>query len=897
MKLYHAPSNASFPFHATLRLGLSFLCWLLTTTAWGQIQPQVRSYQPHQFYVEPGVGSVFEWDVRGSLGAKTTLDYQITDVEGHVVQRGMAGLTDDGKLRTRVSLPRGYFKLEFLSIDNEVVGRGGAGQFSLPAQSGIASIPAAVGEPDRFFGLHTELAKQYDTDPFGTQSQRLTMLDSLTRSLRRSGIGSIRDRVRPALLNPDLGVYDWQGTSSNTPNPHYYDDMRRAVEKYDIETMPFFLLAPDWQRRDIDRELYAPGEQQYAFTADLNAATETWVNIHDRWQNTMHAIEVFNEPGGTVEDRLAPLIQAIAYRFDQGNGPRPELGGAGFAGGVPGRLLDALGRTGTLDVMDYLSFHTYANPQNLEGLVQQYRSHLDEYGRGNMPLWMTEVGDKFTGDAVPEPLEQRSRASKILGNLIEARAVGVERFFGFLYNPSPWSEDGDQHQFLHADGSPMASMAAMANAATLLGHSEYAGDLEGLAGIERSRVFFLEEQAIITLMTGSQSVMSLDMPFAVERVFGVDGRDLALTRSGEVLLADELNYVIANRSEVMPFLNADTPAMQLYQSAQAGRDQTTAQGRPVVLMHLPDYNRMSSTGNGYTLSGLDASELELEFLVSNLSDAPRTVNLALELPAWLSASQTTRQVVVPAGSATPVRWSVAYDASQPGIFDNIILTSATADASVAPVSLGVVAPRDLQGVLDSFDRVDRIDITDRSRWTIGKDATTQIDFVIENGVARAEYTFSQEKAFSNLALDVTREDLADATGLVAVIRGTAPPEADLRFWPKPRFAVVEAGGGRYEGGGVPADGSIQVAYLPFDSLSINAQGMTDDNQVLDPDQIIELVFGTWHGTPGEPFTLEILDAYVVGQPKFTNPEPTSVAAFLAIGAVILGSRRRIVSRQ
>ena len=48
---------------------------------------------------------------------------------------------------------------------------------------------------------------------------------------------------------------------------------------------------------------------------------------------------------------------------------------------------------------------------------------------------------------------------------------------------------------------------------------------------------------------------------------------------------------------------------------------------------------------------------------------------------------------------------------------------------------------------------------------------------------------------------------------------------------------------------------------------MSSSGERDDNEVLNAEQVEALHVGTWHGTSGEPFTLEVLEAYVVGDPK------------------------------
>jgi hypothetical protein len=276
---------------------------------------------------------------------------------------------------------------------------------------------------------------------------------------------------------------------------------------------------------------------------------------------------------------------------------------------------------------------------------------------------------------------------------------------------------------------------------------------------------------------------------------------------------------------------------------------------------------MQSTGNGYNLSGFRDGPLRLQFRIANLSPDEHSVHLTLRLPDWLQSPSSSRTVNVPPRDATTFHWPVTLNRSAPGIFDHVTLRGESKTGKVAPVTFDVVCPRDLRGMLDSFNTVRRVDLTDRDRWSVNRDGRTRVKLSVKESGVEADYEFTHNRAWSWLQLSLQDERLADAAGLVIVIRGTAQPRDKMRFWPKPRFSVVERTGGSYRGGGVPADGQRQVAYLPFDRLRISPFGERDDNEVLDPEQVEAVEVGTWHGTPGEPFTLEVLEAYIVADPK------------------------------
>lgn len=825
---------------------------------------EIRSLNPLQFYIQPGAESRLVWDVQGA-SAGEELPYQIEDITGKAVTEGEATVTSSGKATAAVSLPQGFYYLRFPGVTNRVQRhRGGNDEFDVPAAFGIAALPEPEGELDRFFALHSELVKTFYTDPDTTGKERRMLLDSLVAALPRAGIGLVRERLRPGIFHKGPNQWEWQG-ADNRPNPHFYEDMRQAFKRHGVEVMSFTALAPFWQMRQVDRDRYRPGNQQYSYPTDLLAATRSWLGIHQRWDDVLRDIELYNEPHGAVEDRLSSLIHAMVYAFDAADlEDRPLIGSPGFAGGVKSRLTHAMGRLEVFGVMDFLGFHTYSNPKSIEGIVAGYRDILAEHGHEGLPIRLTESGSKFVGPPIPTPEQRVPRASQVLGNMLESRATGVSHAFSFIYSPRPWNVHGDQHQILNPDGSPMATMAATAHAAVVLAHSEYAGDLK-LAGVDRARVFTKGDRAYVVMLARRDRPERLLLPFTADAVLGVDGRMLGSGRTASV--PDGLGYVVASKATVMPHVNAGTDTMRLYRLGREGRQTAREPGRPIVLQHLPDYDRMNSSGNGYALTGFDESPLNLKFRVQNLSSRPHTVRLDLDLPPWLVADSDHRYVDVPPRGATVVRWPVKLDRDRPGIFDEVTLRGTSSDAGVAPEGFGVVCPRDLDGMLANFEQVRRIDVSDRGRWSVNKDGRTGIDLAIDDEKVVLKYDFSHTKAWSAIDLSIGHLPLEQASGLIVVVRGTNMPEAGMRFWPKPSFSVVETRGGRYKGGGVPANGEVQFTYLPFDNLSITGFGQTDDNQMLDPDQIENLTFHTWHGTPGKPFTYEIHAVYAVGAPK------------------------------
>ncbi|MFW6038976.1 MAG: hypothetical protein ACOC9P_00685 [bacterium] len=835
----------------------------------------LRTFEPDRFYVTPEEDAVLQWQSVGDAPSEEQLAYEIRDFTGTPVTQGQAEVAAQGHVEIPVNLPRGYFTLTFPRIKCAIAQRESTQRF-VPATFGICVLPPFTDEPDHFFGIHAELEKNLVPSD-ASEAERLTMLDGLVKALNRSGIRFVRNRLRPALIRPAADVWDWDGKHP----AHHYEPLLAAFERHDMRMVPFFALAPQWTRREEDIRRFSPWVEQYKYPTDMQGMTDTLLGIHDHWSDVISAIQVYNEPGLTTEDRLGPLMHAMAYAFDAADlSDRPLIGGPGFGSGFKGRYARALARADVLEILDYISFHTYAAPTSLEATTTAYRKLLAEHGREDLPIWLTESGRNFRGGLYPDAATNRHSSSYIIGNAIEARALGLVTFHPYIYGTNyphrTANKQRQQYAMIGPNGTPFGWMAAYVNAVQLLAHSEYLGDLRiDDTHIKRARVFGAGDDAIVAIYTDPSSTdaeVTLDLP--IREVIGVDGRELPRDTPSTVPVPDGLSYAVVARNEIADHLDTETEAMRLYRIGRSGAKQPRGRSRPIVLQHLPDYRRMEATDNGYMLAGFEDGPLELTFRIANLSQQDAQITLMLETPAWLPSDARTRVVTVPAREAKQITWPVSLDTDQPGVFGHVTLRGESdAGEPTAPVSFDIICPRDLDSMLATFEQVHELDVTHRDSWRLETDGTSTIAEIASasdgDGV-ELSMSFGGNQGWVNAAFDLPPELARDASGIVVVAGGQKKPDdapQGLR-WPRlAHISINEEGGARFRGGGIPSDGEMHVTYLRYDRMPMSPWGQHSDTQILDPNRIDNLLFMIRNGQPDHPFQVQVHGVYLVGSPK------------------------------
>ncbi len=645
----------------------------LVSGAWADdLRLVPRSVQ--EFMIAPGESVGIGFQVEGDA-VPESLEYRVMDYYGDERYRSTVSVSEEG-IEVTLDRPAGYHELYFPR----------AGQ-----TFGIGAMAPFSGERDEFFGIDAALSWMVEDD----------RREGLIANLARGGIGIARERVDWRAVNPRPGNFNWHARQTRFhPYPGGYDRVRSTYDSYDIDVLDVFYQSPQWIRERTDH---------YAFPENLAATSDAWERIGDRWRDYLGGLEAWNRPdaqfGGYLPaDQYVPMVRAIRHGWDRGGMDVP-MGGGGFSR-FNRPYLDLAARNHLLDEVDYLSFHYYGDPLWMEEWVAGFREWLDDHGRRDLPLWITESGSLWHYPESRPPFRlQRETVLKQVMNAVEAKAAGVERYFAFIY---PAYDGGRERNAGMTDehGVPLRSMMGYLQTVSALSHSRYVGDLElGVDELRRVRAFQGSgDQTILVLYTGRVARRhSVELPFSTNRVAGIDGRDLSGADSRSVTVVDGLIFVWASSDAVEPYLERQTRSAELHAANGTGNRPPAT---PVILQPRLDVDRSVSANQvGYTLRA-DAATLTIPVRVHNLDN--RMVRLDLHVresyDGETNATLGRDRVNVAANSYRDVEFEIAAALLRPrmGVASVEVLAAGERVERIAPLALNLVVPWQLSDYGEAF---------------------------------------------------------------------------------------------------------------------------------------------------------------------------------------------------
>ncbi len=462
----------------------------------------------------------------------------------------------------------------------------------------------AVGKPGPYLCIDGALSWLV-SDP--------TLREEMIILSKKSGIAMIRERFSSRDTFPTAASL----AESKEPNwksgGRQYEQLRQTYQKHEMPILEMGHDAPDWTGR--------VGK----YPKDLNASSQMWSQIAERWHGCWGGFELWNEPdimfsGDMPADQYAAWAKAVGVNFpheirscavpsdaNDGN-PIPLI--AGVTAHFNRDWMETLGRNGLLDQVDIYSFHTYATAMQMERIAGEHRDWLARWNHGSMPLWLTECGRPWKKGPDRAPVaEDQNSSLDIAMKAVEAYACGVERYFAFVL---PYYEENDNNfGMLDRDGGPLRCFAGYVFAGKMLGKTEYVGDLkipsgvassddqsapEGTCKLLRARVFRVRNASFVTDVDGTTFHVALytgknDPTAEVElgaslaklaklakcslRAYGIDGRSLEVKSNGEscrIPVPDGLTWFVVHGvpSDVASdadLVNADTEASRLWRAA------------------------------------------------------------------------------------------------------------------------------------------------------------------------------------------------------------------------------------------------------------------------------------------------------------------------------------------
>ncbi len=547
---------------------------------------------------------------------------------------------------------QGFFEIEFPATKQRF------GIVSLPARQDVL--------PDKFFCIDGALSWLVRDDE---------IREGLVQAARRSGIRTIRERLTWGAVHPAQDRWDWETSA-------HYDTLRRACLKHGVEVLEMAHDGPRWM-----------GHVGPRYPENLVAAARSWQKIAEKWRPTWGGLEIWNEPdiffgGNLPADQYVPLVKAISFGLHEAKIDVPVVGGV--MAHCNRQFLDTAARNGILDSIDVFSFHTYSRAPEMEGLVEKYRAWLKDYGHESMPLWLTECGRPWkTGPERPPVDQDAESALDITMKAVEAKACGIARYFAFVY---PFFEEGKNNfGMMDKRATPLRSFAAYAQAARVLAHHRYIGDLKhGDKRILRARWFHKGADPQIAnalvLYTGRVDPgATVNMDGRISRIEGIDGRELKPTSPGEVPVPDGMVYVwCLPESE----FDMQTKARSLWRAARQANAPRDAPS-PIILRYQWDAKLLQPTSEGYRFRAETPRKMPIAVRVFNLAKERRDLALSLRFHQQepLISGPDPQRIQVPAEGFVDVRWEAHFSAAMPQAKTLRVIVTAQSDGDPRPVTL------------------------------------------------------------------------------------------------------------------------------------------------------------------------------------------------------------------
>jgi len=780
----------------------------------------------NHFFIAPDTVSTLRW--RNGSNQAAYVDFIVRDYWGRTVSTGKALSTENRYLEAAVKLPRGFYEIEL------------SGQ-----RFGIVCIACATGMPDPFFAIDGAMSCLDYANNANTRKELLSVLS-------KCGIAMIRERLNWSEINPAQG--QWR------PDVRRYGMVRQQCLDAGIPVLELFHDSPEWMRAGTGN----------SYPANLLAVRDSWVYLTSQWSQYWGALEIWNEPDLQCfpPDVWSAMIKSVIYGVKKANSKM--LCGSGTFATCDATFISQATANGILDHLDFLSFHTYVQALGMENTVDNYRQLLIKAKRDSLPLWLTETGRPWkSGTARPPMDDDQISALDCSMKIIEAKACGVERAFGFIYGF--YDEGQNNFGFIGKDLTPLRVMAAYTNTIKELSQKNYIGDVIGLAGVLKARVFADKNQqdAVIVLYTGNpRKDISIKIDLPIIEASGIDGRRLTVT-DGHLSLDDGLVFVRIPFAALNNRLEKSTRAMQLFLMAQQ-KKMLPQSASSIVMRAMFDAEKCVMSNRGYSIPESSVAALPLKIRVFNLAEISTMINFQVSIAA--------------AGGEAKILIKTNKEIPQSGFIDinNIVDLSNTALATYGELDVTIDAVGDSSGTtiadrlvihlskavtmdhtLSRFSQQIKLPIKELHRWNKNHATGAETVFsLLPDGVFQASFNFS-EKCKDRWAYPqfFGLPDASRMGGISSVVINARVLKPAIQ-----RMLAVEKNGGRYlyMNPIVPADGEWHSVVVNFDAFAF-FDGCINPNGKVNLMKLDHIEIGV--NSSSNDNIIEIKDVYFVGGDK------------------------------
>ncbi len=789
------------------------------------------------FFVTPDQVANLTWKNMGA-GTHHSTSWRITNYWGRPVARGRIRKIVKGELiRIPVQVKKGYYEITFRPSDQKF---------------GVMAIAPHQGADDPFFGIDSVMAWLVNRWHENTRN-------GLLEILHRSGIGISRDRLGWGHINPSPSKFSWNRVDR-------YGELANDYMKHGILMLQMFQDSPEWTH---------PNESS-PYPINLAQSARSWTIIGHHFRKQWAALEIWNEPEGSIyggrlpADQYVPIVKTISYAFARAH-LHVLLGGGAFMGEDPGIFQRTCAMNGMLDQVNFVSFHDYHGPLEVEHLVRAYRRWLGSFGKSSMPLWITESGKPWPATKIGRPTRGADMASalSITMKAIEARACGIARYFPFDY--PFYAEGSNNFSMVDRFHTPLRSMAAYVNCVAELSGWSFLGDLRtDHAKILLAPVFARGNQRIAVIYTGSPNPRaSIDLHLHVTAIQGIDGRTLKRSASGAIPVPDGLVYLHGEASAFDRLVNTHSKANRLYQIAHEPPPVMPPHS-PIILQFNPNKLDAQVSVDGYLVTKAVAEQMPVDIRIWNLSKHVHTVQLALHLPRGRKKTMELRGKPerIPAEGSVKTHWTVnlAGDLSIASYHFLSITGSETGEGQpiqkVSPLAVALKLVGSIKEYLTLYRWHARLPISDLARWQqnvaaggneifsspIAGGWCASLDFHGSGGQwAYPKFTWPS-------AINIRR-----ASAILLRIRCTQPADVHLMLFNHGAAAYWTAIPI------IPADGKWHVVLMPLSAFG-PLNGPIDPNGLKLTD-FQQIAVGLSNQSPSDTNKLEVSSMCLVGGTK------------------------------
>lgn len=644
---------------------------------------------PLRLFRRIGDTSPVEIQVMSHQARSDALSYSYRDYSNSKVAAGEAKY--DAKTGMLLSPPppgRGFFELVYPGLGVRV---------------GIMVDDPAPETPDEFFAVDGSFS-------WGGPPDSEKDIRSYLRILHQNGIIWNRDRLAWPLIEPRQNQFNFG---------ERYGLYRKIAVEEGIKTLDTFHESPAWTGAGPNFQPY--GSKINPYPEQLFAAGKSFAAIVSHWEDTVKALEVWNEPDYGFGNFFPPeyvtaFTKAVSRTFADAGMKQRVIGGV-ISVTRPGTgYYDAFVRNGLLADSDTISYHTYADTVNLEqelGALRKVEQELaPEYA--GIPLWLTECGKAWPRGSyrATQPDDMYS-AVEIAAKAMETRALGLERYFAFEYKY--YDEFHVNFGMMDSKHTPMRSMGAYVHLVRVLSHREYVGDLRGTNAL-RARVFANNENLVAVLYSGVKEARQqyFQLPGGLEflRATDIDGRLLEV-KSGCVSAGNGLVYLyLPLKAE--RFINSDTTAMRLYRMAKDYKPHSRA-ARPLVLQPATNLNQFEVDRYGFMTR--EFKPLEFSAKINNFGDQPLEFDPEVKTDNGIRILQMPLKTTIPPHETMQVALIVDFDpAIHPDRFRSIYLGDRNGNATDICFSVWNLSRTPVYPVTEMEQTVQIADLQKGKNW-------------------------------------------------------------------------------------------------------------------------------------------------------------------------------------